>query len=51
MMIQCNICLEQREQGVEAEGFSVPYDHVGIALMQAHFNDKHPEITLPAGRD
>jgi len=45
MMANCNVCSDKGDE------FSVPWDHVGIALMQAHFADKHPEITLPAGKD
>lgn len=40
-LAQCNVCAAQ---GID---FRIPWgDHIGPALMRAHFEDKHPEITL-----
>lgn len=41
MIARCNLCAEDKEP------FRVPWDTVGAALMQAHIEDKHPEVDLP----
>lgn len=42
----CEVC---REGG---ESFQVPWgDHIGPAIMRAHFQEKHPEIVLDSQRD
>jgi hypothetical protein len=33
MLMKCNLCGE----------FRCPYDNIGLALMQEHFRDKHPD--------
>lgn len=37
---KCNVCDDS-----EGKAFRVPWgDHIGPALMEEHFNEKHPEI-------
>ena len=36
-LLKCNIC---EDEGVEVK---MPYDHIGLSLMQQHFREQHPE--------
>jgi hypothetical protein len=42
MMVKCQLCEKRGDE------FTLPWDEIGEALMRAHMEDKHPDVTLPA---